>query len=40
LLNFVRTHVAFVVGKRYVQPGIGHNLDSKTCRADGSALVA
>src|SRR5215467_3377289 len=26
LLNFVGTHVAFVVGKPYVQPGIGHIL--------------
>jgi len=30
LLNFVRSHVAFVVGEGYVQPGIGHHPDSKT----------
>src|SRR6185436_11417794 len=40
LLNFVRSPVAFVVGKWYVQPGIGHNLDSKTpCGSERRSLI-
>ena len=37
LPNFVRTHVAFVVGKRYVQPRIGQYLPtSKTTWCSGA----